>query len=101
MPIITNVQPRPQAVDMRGIDPAYVYREAKPAAVNHQAVKPAVIPTGPAMLVLNTPKRDEFAGYSINAAIDEATRVTAPAKPQLAVNAVLGEFAAFRRAGES
>lgn len=89
---------RPAALDMRGIDPHAIYREVKSAAVNHQAVKPAAPHAGPALLVLNTPKRpDEFAGYSVNAAIDEA--IGSPSKPlasrQQAVNAGLGEFAGY------
>ena len=90
---------RPAPLDMRGIDPHAIYREVKPAAVNHQAVKPAAPHAGPALLVINTkPQRpDEFAGYSVNAAIDEA--IGAPSKPlasrQQAVNAGLGEFAGY------
>ena len=96
---ITNNRPAP--LDLRALGDSlgerYMsdhYRPAAPAAVN-QSVKPAS-PTTPAMLVLNTPKRDEFAGYSINAAIDEAVGAAKPAtKPVQAINAGRGEFAGY------
>lgn len=90
---ITNIAPRPKPADMRGIDPHAIYREAWPAAVNQQAIKPAH--AAPALLVHNTPKRpDEFAGYSINAAIDEAIGVAKPAQPKPAA-ATGDDFAGY------
>ncbi len=72
MNFITNNRPAP--LDLRSLGDSlgerYMrdhYKPAAPSAVNHKAIKPAVIPTGPALLAINTPKPSEFAGYSINA----------------------------------
>lgn len=58
---------RPAPLDMRGIDPAAIYREVKPVATNAQQIQqPAAV---------RLPARSGFAAYSINAAMAEALAV--------------------------
>lgn len=81
MTIICNVQPRPAPLDMRGIDPHAIYREAKPTAINHQAAPAAPLASKP---------KSEFSGYSINAT-NAAAALPAQPKPAAAAD----EFAGY------